>query len=49
MEPWPFDTITPEQVAELTEADQQLLEALVAAYIAEILLQRQTGMRPAPG
>jgi len=49
MEPWPFDTITPEYYDELTEADRQLLEAMVAAYVAEILLQRQTGMRPAPG
>ncbi len=49
MHPWPFDTITPEQVAKLTEAEQQLLEAVVVAYLAEISRQRHTGTRPAPG
>lgn len=49
MEPWPFDTILPEHIDALSDAEHQVLEAIAQAYLAEIQLQRQTGMRPAPG
>lgn len=49
MEIWPFDTIPPEQIDALSDAERQVLEAIAQAYLAEIQLQRQTGMRPPPG
>lgn len=49
MEPWPFDTIRPEHLDALSDAELQVLEAIAQAYLAEIELQRLNGIRPAPG
>lgn len=49
MEPWPFDTIPPEHIDALSDAERQVLEAITQAYLAEIELQRLNGTRPAPG
>ncbi|MGE8688647.1 MAG: hypothetical protein ACN6PJ_16005 [Achromobacter sp.] len=46
MEPWPFDTITPEEIDALTDEEKQGLDAAVAAYIGECL--RRRGVDPAP-
>lgn len=48
MEPWPFDTIQPEHLDALSDAERQMLEAITLAYLAEIQLQRLNGTRPAP-
>lgn len=46
----PYSPISPDDFAALPDEDKQLLEALVAAFLAEIELQRATGARaPAPG
>lgn len=36
MEAWPFDTITPQDWEALTPEEKAMLEALTAAYLAEI-------------
>ena len=43
---WPFPTISPEQIAVLSCEEMDLLEALVATYVAEVELQRSAGRRP---
>lgn len=47
MEPWPFDTIPPDHIDALSDAERQVLEAIAQAYLAEIQLQRLNGTRPA--
>ncbi len=49
MKPWPFETILPEHIDALTDAERQVLEAIAQGYLAEIELQRLNGMRLAPG
>lgn len=49
MEPWPFDTIPPEHIVALSDAERHVLEAIAQAYLTEIELQRLNGMRPTPG
>ncbi|WP_448684802.1 2'-5' RNA ligase [Achromobacter xylosoxidans] len=45
MNPWPFANISPDDWAALPEADKAMLEALTAAFLAEIERQRQTENR----
>lgn len=46
MEPWPFDTITPEQFSLLTEQEKERLEVALLIYLDEVRLQRLKGETP---
>lgn len=45
MASWPFPNIAPEDWADLPAGDKAMLEALTAAFLAEIERQRQTESR----
>ncbi len=46
MELWPLICITPEQFDALSDADKQLLEAITAAFLAEVERQRLVEKHP---
>ena len=46
MEPWPFDTITPEQFSLLTDQEKERLEVALLIYLDEVRLQRLKGETP---
>lgn len=41
MEPWPFDTITPEQFDDLADEEKEGLESAVIAYLADVEQKRR--------
>ncbi|EHK66017.1 hypothetical protein KYC_12848 [Achromobacter arsenitoxydans SY8] len=48
MDTWPFPEFPPERFAQLPVEDKELCLVMIRAYLAEIALQEQIGMRTRP-